>query len=198
MRHRRSRDLSEFLACARHPQHSISQSRTPINSSPRASSFLSTPAFVQGYGDSPRPSPISRLHMTEAPSAKFLLKKVEPEYPHEAEAAGFARAFADEHIALLPGKRTFERSCSVAVAWHVCGIPQTSSHALTPLADFSGPWPARWPVLLVISLITLLNSDCFSHHFSPVALTAAATYPCVCPRGIRQRSPAHRGTDREE
>ena len=26
--------------------------------------------------------------MTEAPSAKFLLKKVEPEYPHAAKAAG--------------------------------------------------------------------------------------------------------------
>ena len=26
--------------------------------------------------------------MTEAPSAKFLLKKVEPDYPHAAKAAG--------------------------------------------------------------------------------------------------------------
>ena len=42
----------------------------------------------KGYGDSPRPSPISRLHMTEAPSAKFLLEKAEPEYPHAAKAAG--------------------------------------------------------------------------------------------------------------
>jgi TonB family protein len=42
----------------------------------------------KGYGDSPRPGPIPRLHRTEAASAKFLLRKVEPEYPHEAEAAG--------------------------------------------------------------------------------------------------------------
>jgi TonB family protein len=49
--------------------------------------FQLRPSF-KGYGDSPRPSPISRLHMTEAPSAKFLLKKVEPEYPHAAKAGG--------------------------------------------------------------------------------------------------------------
>jgi len=49
--------------------------------------FQLQPSF-KGYGDSPRPSPISRLHMTEAPSARFLLKKVEPKYPHEAKAAG--------------------------------------------------------------------------------------------------------------
>jgi TonB family protein len=49
--------------------------------------FQLQPSF-KGYGDSPRPSPISRLHMTEAPSATFLLKKVEPEYPHAAKAAG--------------------------------------------------------------------------------------------------------------
>jgi hypothetical protein len=49
--------------------------------------FQLQPSF-KGHGDSPRPSPISRLHMTEAPSAKFLLKRVEPEYPHAAKAAG--------------------------------------------------------------------------------------------------------------
>lgn len=42
----------------------------------------------KGYGDSPRRNVTSRLHMAEAPSAKFLLKRVEPEYPHEAKVAG--------------------------------------------------------------------------------------------------------------
>ena len=50
--------------------------------------FFQLQPSPKGYGDSPRPSPISRLHMTEGPSAKFLLKKVGPEYPHEAMAAG--------------------------------------------------------------------------------------------------------------
>jgi hypothetical protein len=77
--------------------------------------------------------------------SRFTSLTINTRSGHNKRSSGcvrFARAFADEHIALLPGKRTFERSCSVAVAWHVCGIPQTSSHALTPLADFSGPWPA--------------------------------------------------------
>jgi periplasmic protein TonB len=39
------------------------------------------------YEDGPRVSLPSRLHMTESVSAKFLLKKVEPEYPIEAKAA---------------------------------------------------------------------------------------------------------------
>ena len=34
------------------------------------------------------PSSISRLHMTEAPSSRLLVKKVEPDYPHDAKAAG--------------------------------------------------------------------------------------------------------------
>jgi TonB family protein len=43
---------------------------------------------LEGYQDGPRVSLPSRLHMTEGISAKFLLKKVEPEYPVEAKAAG--------------------------------------------------------------------------------------------------------------
>ena len=38
----------------------------------------------QEYGDSPHPSPVSRLHMTESVSAKHLLTKVEPDYPPDA------------------------------------------------------------------------------------------------------------------
>ena len=50
--------------------------------------FLQQPPSFKGYGDSPRPSPISRLHVSEGASAKFLARKFEPEYPHEAKAAG--------------------------------------------------------------------------------------------------------------
>jgi hypothetical protein len=39
------------------------------------------------YGDSPRPSPVSRMHMTESVSAKFLIKKVEPVLPPASRAA---------------------------------------------------------------------------------------------------------------
>ena len=38
------------------------------------------------YGVSSRPSPIPRLHMTEGVSEKHLLKKVEPDYPPEANS----------------------------------------------------------------------------------------------------------------
>jgi TonB family protein len=40
----------------------------------------------QEYGDSPRPHPVSRLHMTESGSAKYLLTKVEPDYPADAKS----------------------------------------------------------------------------------------------------------------
>jgi TonB family protein len=43
---------------------------------------------LKGYGDSPRISNISRLHISETASAKRLLKKVEPDYPSEAKATG--------------------------------------------------------------------------------------------------------------
>jgi hypothetical protein len=43
---------------------------------------------AQEYGDSPRPSPISRLHMTESLSGKHLLTTVEPDYPPEAKSKG--------------------------------------------------------------------------------------------------------------
>ena len=39
----------------------------------------------KGYGDSPRPFRVSRLHVTESVSEENLLKKVEPEYPPEAK-----------------------------------------------------------------------------------------------------------------
>lgn len=45
------------------------------------------PSFKE-YGDSPRISSASRLHISETASAKRLLKKVEPDYPDEARAAG--------------------------------------------------------------------------------------------------------------
>ena|SRR5215472_10592637 len=35
---------------------------------------------AQEYGDSPRPSPVSRLHMTQSVSEEHLLEKVEPEH----------------------------------------------------------------------------------------------------------------------
>jgi len=34
------------------------------------------------------PSSISRLHMTEAPTSRLLVKKVEPDYPDDAKVAG--------------------------------------------------------------------------------------------------------------
>jgi TonB family protein len=49
--------------------------------------FQLQPSF-KGYRDSPRISSASRLHITEAPSSRFLIKKVEPDYPHDAKAAG--------------------------------------------------------------------------------------------------------------
>jgi TonB family protein len=42
----------------------------------------------QQYGDSPRPSAVSRMHMTESVSAKHLLTKVEPDYPPDAKSRG--------------------------------------------------------------------------------------------------------------
>jgi TonB family protein len=50
--------------------------------------FFQLQPSLKGYGDSPRPYPISRLHISEGASAKFLLKKVEPECPHETKGAG--------------------------------------------------------------------------------------------------------------
>lgn len=43
---------------------------------------------LKEYGDSLRISSASRLHISETASAKRLLKKVEPDYPDEAKAAG--------------------------------------------------------------------------------------------------------------
>src|SRR5258708_26543255 len=42
----------------------------------------------QQYGDSPHPSAVSRMHMTESVSAKHLLTKVEPDYPPDAKSRG--------------------------------------------------------------------------------------------------------------
>ena len=42
----------------------------------------------QEYGDSPHPSHVSRLHMTESVSAKHLLTRVEPDYPPDAKSRG--------------------------------------------------------------------------------------------------------------
>lgn len=46
------------------------------------------PPSFKGYGDNPRPSSFQGLHVSEGASARFLASKVEPEYPHEAKAAG--------------------------------------------------------------------------------------------------------------
>jgi TonB family protein len=62
---------------------------TPLfNSSPTASAaaVVQLEPAPKGYGDSPRPFRVSRLHMTERVSVEHLLKKVEPEYPPEAKA----------------------------------------------------------------------------------------------------------------
>jgi len=62
-----------------------------LNSAPK---HLVLPFFIQlqpqfkGYGDSPRPSPISRLHVSEGASVKRLSRRVEPEYPRQAKNAG--------------------------------------------------------------------------------------------------------------
>jgi TonB family protein len=65
---------------------------TPLfNSSPFPSvlaAFVQLTPAPKGYGDSPRPFRVSRLHVTESVSGKHLLKKVEPEYPPEAQATG--------------------------------------------------------------------------------------------------------------
>lgn len=49
--------------------------------------FQLGPPF-KGYEGGPHENGPSRLHVTEGVSAKFLLNKVEPEYPVEAKAAG--------------------------------------------------------------------------------------------------------------
>ena len=51
--------------------------------------FLAHPlrSPAQEYGDSPKPSPVSRLHMTESVSEEHLLEKVEPEYPPAAKSS---------------------------------------------------------------------------------------------------------------
>lgn len=63
---------------------------TPLfNFSPSPSvltAFVQLTPAPKGYGDSPRPFRVSRLHMTESVSGEHLLKKVEPEYPPEAKA----------------------------------------------------------------------------------------------------------------
>jgi hypothetical protein len=50
--------------------------------------FFQTEPSSRGYGDNPRPSSVSRLHITESVSAKMLLKQVEPEFPSRARAVG--------------------------------------------------------------------------------------------------------------
>ena len=45
------------------------------------------PPRFKGYGDSSRPSPFHGLHVSERASVKFVLRRVEPEYPHEAKTA---------------------------------------------------------------------------------------------------------------
>jgi hypothetical protein len=61
---------------------------------PSAASALFQPVVLQieptfkGYADSPRPGHVSRMHVTGAVSGKFLIKKVVPEYPADARAAG--------------------------------------------------------------------------------------------------------------
>ena len=78
------------------------------------------PSF-KGYGDSPRPGPVSRMHVTESVSGKLLTKKVEPEYPADARAAGvegdvvFAIVIGKdgrvEGIHLRRGKPVFVETC---------------------------------------------------------------------------------------
>ena len=90
--------------------------------------FQLQPSF-KGYGDSPRRNVTSRLHMTEAPAAKFLLKRVEPEYPHEAKVAGVEGDVVFriiigtdgrvEEIHLRRGKPLFLEAAAKAVSkWH--------------------------------------------------------------------------------
>jgi TonB family protein len=74
---------------------------------PSAASALFQPFVLQieptfrGYADSPRPGPVSRMHVTGTVSGKFLIKKVVPEYPADARAAGVE---GDVVFAIVLGK----------------------------------------------------------------------------------------------
>src|SRR5579862_4101875 len=59
---------------------------------PALATFIQVMPAPKGYGDSPRPFPVSRLHMTESLAEQHLLKKVEPEYPPEAKASDLKEA----------------------------------------------------------------------------------------------------------
>jgi TonB family protein len=63
--------------------------------------LLQTEPSFKGYGDSPRPGLVSRMHVAEPVSGKLLIKKVEPEYPPDAWAA---RIEGDVVFAIVIGK----------------------------------------------------------------------------------------------
>jgi periplasmic protein TonB len=96
------------------------------------------PSF-KGYGDSPRPGSVSRMHITESVSGKLLIKRAEPEYPADAQAAGvegdvvFAIVIGKngkvEEIRLRRGKPVFVEAAARAV----------SQRAYTPYVFNGGP-----------------------------------------------------------
>lgn len=59
---------------------------------PVLATFIQVLPAPKRYGDSPRPFPVSRLHMTESLAEQHLLKKVEPEYPPKVKASGLKDA----------------------------------------------------------------------------------------------------------
>jgi TonB family protein len=72
---------AQIAEAQRRTEHWVSlHTRQPKNLYPLRSA-------AQEYGDGPKPSPTSRLHMIEALSEGHLVDKVEPEYPSAAKAS---------------------------------------------------------------------------------------------------------------
>jgi hypothetical protein len=75
-----------------------------VNSCPSPSILTASVQLApapKGYGDSPRPFRVSRLHVTESVSGEHLLKKVQPEYPPEAKTT---RCEGDVIFRIIIGK----------------------------------------------------------------------------------------------
>jgi outer membrane biosynthesis protein TonB len=85
--------------------------------------FLQIQPSVKGYSDSPRPSSIPRLHLSEGASTKFLRKKVEPEYAKAPGTQGdvvfriiIGKDGRVEEIHLLRGKPAYVEVAAKALS----------------------------------------------------------------------------------
>jgi Gram-negative bacterial TonB protein C-terminal len=125
--------------------------------------FLQQPPSFKGNGDSPRRSHISPFHVSEGASSKFLARKLEPEYPYEAQAAGvegdviFRIVVGTngrvEEIHLRRGKPVLIEAAAKALSltWNSCRWPSNcrkghyTHHSSRALARRDGTAPACGP-----------------------------------------------------